>query len=861
MKGLISVALLCFGLLASAEDFVHVSVGERIRVPAVGVTAAYGVDGDCIEVNAEVDAIVVLGQHPCFTHIVVVVGKQVTDLLILVSSRGRNPDEVRRATLQAQHIQELGTLNTYYSSNPGEVETSIELSRSQGKLNTTFGLSVANGYVLSPDARRTAIPYASFRFAGETNSVTLLDSLVDQSPLTIENTTLRGLHIETSTWFVHAGVTSLTGFRQRLYEKDPDLTLDTGYRFSFGSRSSITPSVQWMRASQRYVSGQSGAIGSLLYSYELRQRLNLQLETALGHGVAEAGQIDYTDDSSRLQVRIRNTPLNFPGLSMARPRGFQGNGTFTHSFSHALGLDVSASRDTYALLDRSRQANSTGSAHLQYRFYRHFTINGGAGFSDLARRVETSLSSISVPTGISYDSRRFGTSFQYQFSHNRGQDLGSHSLRDSIRVTIGKTTFNAYASRQSQTPTVNYLLVNLPWLEQALLTAGATANTPEEIQQFLQSNSDLIAGGYVRNLNIGIASLRRQAGAAMHWTSPRNLISTKLEWRWDDYQQLSGNVTSTSGSASVSLRLNRQTDVTLGGSLFNTRSPQGILHAPLLTIGIRRQLGNVPDLMTRFQQRAWIRGTVFDDVDGQGEYDRELLGLGGVTVVLDGTRRTRTDAEGHYSFTSLAEGKHWIAVNYENSAPFQFTTPPQIESDTNSVVNFGIAVRKGVITGTVLNDAQQPLANVVVRITGPTTAEGKTSTSGAFTFSKLDHGSYKVALDVATLPPSHALDADIPHSLVVQPDQPGRVDFVVRALRSVSGTVTCNGEALEASVIELQIDGLPAIVDVRGNFSLRDLTSGRHELLLVNGANQHRSTIDVAPEPSNLHMNLEGCSQ
>lgn len=859
MNRLFMAAFLCVSMGASA-DVIRTSVGSRVRVPIAGLTAAYSVDTDCAEAEIDGDTVVVIGRSPCATHIVVVAGESVTETAVLVAPSQRNADSLRKAKLLAQRVQESGTVNTFYSSDPGEVETSVNLARTQGNLNTTLAFSLANGYVLSPNARRTAVPYISARFAGPSTSVTLFDSLVDESLLTIESTQIRGLHVETGTWFLHAGIASLIGFRQSIFDHDPDRTIDIGYRLPLGEHSSLTPAVQWIRASHQYVSGQSGVTGSLLYNYQLPQGLHLQLEGASGPGFSGASALEYTAQNNRLQLSVRSTPMDFPGLSMARPRGFQGNGSFTHSFTRDLGLDISAAKNTYSLLDGGKQSNVTGSARLQYRFH-HFSMNGGFAGSELTRRTEPSIASISVPVGFSYDSRNFGNSFQYQFSRNRAQDLGSHSFRDSIRFTFGKTTLTAYAGRQSQTPTVSYLLVDLPWLRQALLTAGSTASTPEEIQQFIQTNADLIAGGYLRDLNISLASVRRQAGATMHWTAPRNYVSAMLEWRWDNYRRLTGTVTSTTASANLSLRLNRQTDLTVGASLFKTRSPQYDQNAPLFTVGLRRQLGNVPDLITRFQQRGVIRGIVFADLSGQGSYDGTQKGIAAVTVIIDGVHRTQTDNSGHYSFRSLSESKHRIEVLYESSVPFQFTTPPQVETNVGTIVNFGIAIRKSVLMGTVRSDAHRPLSNVLVRISGPTPSEVRTSESGTFKVGQLESGSYTVAVDQASLPISYVMEGSDPKAVSLKPDQPGRVDFVARALRSVSGQIECNGARVEVSKVDLRFDEPATSVstDENGRFSIRDISSGRHELLLTYEAKQYRTTIDVPADAVSLHVGLEAC--
>ena len=57
---------------------------------------------------------------------------------------------------------------------------------------------------------------------------------------------------------------------------------------------------------------------------------------------------------------------------------------------------------------------------------------------------------------------------------------------------------------------------------------------------------------------------------------------------------------------------------------------------------------------------AGLLGTVFEDIDGDGEWDDDENGIEGVTVTLDGVSPATTDEYGSYSFSTTVEGVHTI---------------------------------------------------------------------------------------------------------------------------------------------------------------------------------------------------------
>jgi uncharacterized repeat protein (TIGR01451 family) len=73
---------------------------------------------------------------------------------------------------------------------------------------------------------------------------------------------------------------------------------------------------------------------------------------------------------------------------------------------------------------------------------------------------------------------------------------------------------------------------------------------------------------------------------------------------------------------------------------------------------------------------AAIYGTVFEDINGNGEWDDDETGLSGVTVTLDGTTAKTTNVFGSYSFSTDVAGTHTVVETDPNG--YFSTTPNQV---------------------------------------------------------------------------------------------------------------------------------------------------------------------------------------
>jgi uncharacterized repeat protein (TIGR01451 family) len=156
-------------------------------------------------------------------------------------------------------------------------------------------------------------------------------------------------------------------------------------------------------------------------------------------------------------------------------------------------------------------------------------------------------------------------------------------------------------------------------------------------------------------------------------------------------------------------------------------------------------------------ETATIYGTVFADNNADGYWDVDEPGLSGVTITLDGTITTTTDANGGYTFGAVAPGVHTVA----ESDPLGYisTTPNRITfsalAGESYEVNFGDVSTNDVfatIIGTVFADSngntlwdptEPGIPNVTVTLDG--TAETTTTDAyGSYTFGAVMPGTHEV---------------------------------------------------------------------------------------------------------------------
>jgi outer membrane protein assembly factor BamB len=150
---------------------------------------------------------------------------------------------------------------------------------------------------------------------------------------------------------------------------------------------------------------------------------------------------------------------------------------------------------------------------------------------------------------------------------------------------------------------------------------------------------------------------------------------------------------------------------------------------------------------------AWAieatQGEVYGTVTSGGEP------VADATVrALEAGVETRTGADGSYRL-GVPDGTHTIRVTLDGYEPFE-TTVTVAESEAVQLDVELVRVPRGAIAGTVLNEADAPIAGATVTLSGPMTDEAVTAADGTFGFDDLLPGMYAVDVTAGGFLPNGA---------------------------------------------------------------------------------------------------------
>ena len=252
-----------------------------------------------------------------------------------------------------------------------------------------------------------------------------------------------------------------------------------------------------------------------------------------------------------------------------------------------------------------------------------------------------------------------------------------------------------------------------------------------------------------------------------------------------------------------------------------------------------------------------IEGRVCFDENQDGECSKDEPSISQVPVSLSDGRTTTTDESGHYAFDHVKPGFYSVevdesALRKQGRPTTTLSSAFDLEPRAERTLSFGVA-RACRVRGHVVNDlnldgladANEPLfGQGMVSLSGATgTFRTRVEAQGTFAIT-LPCGEYDVEMDPASLPELHSLgDLVTPHVLV-SPDNIPTVRLLVRAIRTLSGTVFLDGnengqrdpgEAGLADVV-VRFGKITGRTDPDGNFLLRRVPTGDGELIVENAS-------------------------
>jgi hypothetical protein len=836
---------------------------KTITFEIAGATAAYSLDASLAEATADNGLVSVAGKQPGTTHVVVITPSGVQTFEVLVTTPPPQYPPGFVMPVSATEAAESGYYEARYYSSPAQIQNQLDFSKIDGDDRAHVHIVETNLVgPLDQGQPRIALSSASYEIVTPRRDITLLDRYVDESQLTISGSIVRGFHMRQDNWFVHAGYTSVATFEGLFLPTQPEFVAGGGYRYPLTVNSSLTASFYRVQTPASDLMARSGSIGTVSYKYSPRETFWLTADAGISHGVGAAGRLYYKTERDNIVALVRYMPLLFTSLGANNLRGFHTDLSWTHRVTKRFDTALTFYNNNQ-VLPNLRETTISGAANLHYQLTRHWALTGGAIASSFQTKVPPSLAirSFTLPAGLTFQSKYFGATGQYQFAVTPGLDSGGKQFRASLRSGWGAFTFTGYAERDTNAPTLSFIFGQVAGLQQSLDLLGITATTVQQVDELLSSNAFLIAAGYIKGATINLVPVRTQIGGTADWSSRG---AHRKQWSYsflfNDNHALQGSTEDVGHTISYSQRVTASNDVSLSCSVLGVQNPgSSRVYTPLCFIGWRRQVQHVPSFIVP-ERHGTITGNVFRDDHSKGALEPGMQPMSDVEVMLDDRRRTRTRADGSYRFPSVPRGKHKVAVTFQSREPFFFTTPSGLEVDESATVNFGIGYSLSGLMGKLLNDAGQGVPGVTVAIRSSGLEwSAATEADGSFFVSSLVAGEYDVQVDEDSLPAGYSAETLVgPQRVTVGASSPGKAAFTARASRSIAGRVLSYDPnagqyvpVIRARVI-LREPGLATVTDLTGRYLFRDLAAGSYTISVQNEAQTSTRTVRLGAQPVDL---------
>ncbi|HML17078.1 MAG TPA: hypothetical protein VK419_08630 [Bryobacteraceae bacterium] len=867
MSRICPVVTLAVAITAAVyADTYTVGFQKTISIPIPGATAAYAVDPQIAEASADQGIVAVMGKSPGTTHLIVVTPGGVQTLEILVPMP---PPIYPRGWVAPEaegQSNEAGYFETRYSSLPEQLTNILDFSRQGQDMSTHFYLAATN-FFPSPNNPYDSYSVSSFAITSlsysiQTNerSVTLVDQLVTESPLTVNGAVIRGLHWQEDGWFFHGGYTSPAPFDGLFLPIRAEGVFGAGYRYRLTEHSRLVPSFYYLTMPAASHTGNPGAILSLLYAYQPSDNLHFSAELGGSRGLGASSSLIYKRHGENLRARFRYTPEKFAALSISNFRGLYSDLTWTRQWFEQFASDLNFTGDRFNL-PSFQELSVNGGLQLRYIPFKHWTLFGGTTYSLFHTEVagETPLEGLYYPQGLGFNSRYFGANFQHQWSRFTAQNTGGHQYLASAHLSFGQLSFNGYAERETDAPTVGFLLSQVTGLAQILTQFGVTATTPQQISDFLNQYAGLINLQYLNNVTINLTPRLEQVSGSATWRGRGYAPQVDYEFLRNIDESVSSDNAVTIHRLSVTQRIGRSNDLLLTLAEYRTRATgQPLAVNPLVALSLRHRFNTAPGFLM-MERHGAIKGRVFEDQDGRGADSPSAPGVAGVELILDNRRQTRTGPDGSYRFPGVPEGKHRIQAMLHGETAYYFTTPEQVETSEDGEVNFGIARSLSSLGGEVQDDTPRGVSGIAIVIQG----ENRRTTivsggDGKFLVPRLAAGQYLVSVDGDSLPPGYIVEEPAVVSVPVEDGKAPRASLKIRAIRNISGRVLLYDRTLGQYVgipgiaVVLTEMSLTTTTDSDGRFLFRELPGGTFTVSAdYNGQGINR-LVTVPEQPAQL---------
>jgi hypothetical protein len=818
---------------ARAAD-VTVAARESVTLDLPGAIAVFAVDPSTVETAVHAGQVFLLGRRAGDTVVTIVLARGVETLQVHV-----DPPALLPAMRDAARNQNRGMWEGRYDTGLHRFSTSLAANFGQGDHTARLRIEALHQQETFGQRQFTALPFASLELQSPGRSVVFLDQVVRATPLTMDGVALRGFHLREGELEVHAGLASVSPMDDPLVPRNADRAASVAWHLQRGPLK-VVPSVMWLPDSKTSV---PGAVSVAVEGGQESDPLHYRAEIGYSGRPGGSFDIDYRQGETQGWMRGVYRPTDFAAPRSGRPAGTSLEGAWSQRIAERTMLSVNGSASRVDVGDVT-PTGASGSVDLRHELADHWSTTAAVSAGTYRGANGDRVTRGTVSGGAAYDGTNFGASALLRHQKTSLAEKGGNGARFTLRGSEGGWRANAFVDAQEQATTLDLVLQGDPEIRRAMTELGIAATNPEDVVRQLRDNAALLASRGVMIGPLRTNPLRVQAGLDVSWRGEGEM-RPELGFRVidDRAQGVVGARRALVGSLFANWRLTPDIDVGVSYSRWTFR--QGSIES---------------DANSSFQLLARTR---FDTLAVPGEGGRAIVGrvmrtdapdavpvpAAGIDLVLDRSRRTRTDPEGRFTFERPGSGAHRIDAVLPPQPGVYFTSPSTVTVQPGADANFTMNFSGARLSGTVRDDAGQPIAGVTVRIEGAVTATAITDSSGTYRLGS-PPGEARIFVVAETLPPGYEVANLPPRARVLAHATPAVVNFAVRAQRSIEGVAMCSSGP--PPVVQVQEISREAAPDAAGRFVLRRLPAGVLTLAAHCPDGPIGKTIDVPADPGIL---------
>ncbi len=823
---------------------------NQVLVPVSRVSAAYSLDPLIAEAQMENDQVRVWGRSPGQAVIVMVHADFSTaSMQVTVTKAPPILPDRDWSGLNSNRRDSKGYYEVRLATNPLQVSDTLDYRASRVQLHFN-NANVPGNNVPGISATRFPYSYLSFLgngFFGRPWKLTLVDENVESSLISVSSTLLRGIHFSAAGLTIHAGYTSIAGFQSLFIPTHRQLISGATFAHPLNRDSQIGVTGYYIQRDAMALDRQTAeGVGTLFFNKHPQHGTDVSAEVGLSNGVGGALSLARSTDADQFHITARYRPREYAASDTDNLKGLQSEARWNHFWGKRFMSDFSGS-GTHIYTQPGAQTIETATANLRYKASHGISLGSGVSVSEFSddRNLFPNIRRIAVPVALSYDRSRFGVGAQYEYSQTSQAFSAGQAYRGSFRWSGQHFQMSANAGLDTQALGVDSVFSAFPGLNVALAQLGLGANTSiEQLVILLQNRAFLNSLGVAPSATVQLVPRNSYAGVNLSWRSGRQVLELNSNYNRNSF--LTQQNTTVLQTVRYRRGLTNSTELVTSFTALDSLAPAH-RWSPVWEVGLRHQFGNSP-FPHLHQHNGMISGTVrLQDSSGTRPVQA-------AEITLDGDRRTTSNSQGDYRFSSVRPGVHTVQIVFKSSRPFWYTTSSKVSTTADSIVDFGMMYPAAELVGYVINDAGMGLPDIGVLLRGP---QGETSLTtdqaGKFVAPVAQMGAYSARVNVETVPDGYALEDLQLASVSVGEGDFKKVSFTLPAIRALAGSVQTYDSAKEAYVslpgVTVEIAELKrqTITDASGRYSFRNMPFGTFTIL-VNGQQYGQVQLSAAPQ-------------